>query len=206
VVSIGVATFTGYALWLGATESEIAYFVSIASFTSLAQVLSSPIFNRLRKPKRFVMVAGSLEMLLRFPIVLVPLFLTEGRVLAMIILLGSGLFFGFLNGPFYNGWLADIIPENIRARFIARKTNANLIAGILTGYAAGYYLDLFEGEDQYTGFLTLFGFATILGILGYIRLMPVPYQGQSETSDRSENPLLAFRNPAFTRLTLFFLT
>ena len=163
MVSIGVATFTGYALWLGATESEIAYFVSIASFTSLAQVLSSPIFNRLRKPKRFVMVAGSLEMLLRFSIVLVPLFLTEGRVLAMIILLGSGLFFGFLNGPFYNGWLADIIPENIRARFIARKTNANLIAGILTGYAAGYYLDLFEGEDQYTGFLTLFGFATILG-------------------------------------------
>ena len=36
--------------------------------------------------------------------------------------------------------------------------------------------------------------------------MPVPYQGQSETSDRSENPLLALRNPAFTRLTLFFLT
>ena len=39
VVGIGVATFTGYALWLGATEAEIAYFVSIASFTSLAQVL-----------------------------------------------------------------------------------------------------------------------------------------------------------------------
>ena len=37
VVGIGVATFTGYALWLGATEAEIAYFVSIASFTSLAQ-------------------------------------------------------------------------------------------------------------------------------------------------------------------------
>ncbi len=48
VVGIGVSTFTGYALWLGATEPEIAYFVSIASFTSLAQVLSSPIFNRLR--------------------------------------------------------------------------------------------------------------------------------------------------------------
>ena len=98
------------------------------------------------------MLAGSLEMLLRFSVVLVPLFLTEGRVLAVVILLGSGLFFGFLNCPFYNGWLVDIIPENIRARFIARKTNANLIAGIVTGYVAGYYLDLFDGDDQYRAF------------------------------------------------------
>ena len=206
VVGIGVATFTGYALWLGATEAEIAYFVSIASFTSLAQVLSSPIFNRLRKPKRFVMLAGSLEMLLRFSIILIPLFLTEGRILAVIVLLGSGLFFGFLNGPFYNGWLADIIPENIRARFIARKTNANLIAGIISGYAAGYYLDLFEGGDQYTGFLTVYAFATVLGIIGYVRLMTVPHRPHPENRDRNENPLVAFRNGRFTRLTLFFLT
>lgn len=206
MVGLGVATFTGCALWLGATESEIAYFVSIASFTSLAQILSSPIFNRLRKPKRFVMIAGTLEMLLRFSIVLIPLFLTEGRVLAVMVLLGSGLFFGFLNGPFYNGWLADIIPQNIRARFIARKTNAHLIGAIVSGYAVGYYLDLFEGDNQYTGFLTLFGFATVLGIAGYIRIMTVPHQGQTETSDRNENPFIAFRNSAFTRLTIFFLT
>ena len=206
VVGIGVATFTGYALWLGATESEIAYFVSIASFTSLAQILSSPIYNRLRRPKRFVMLFGTLEMLLRFSIILVPLFLTEGRILAVIVLLGSGLFFGFLNGPFYNGWLADIIPENIRARFIARKTNANLIAGIITGYAAGYYLDLFEGDEQYTGFVTVFAFATVLGVAGYIRLMTVPQHAHAPSRDQNENPLIAFRNSGFTRLTIFFLT
>jgi MFS family permease len=206
IVGIGVATFTGYALWLGATEAEIAYFVSIASFCSLAQVLSSPIFNRLHNPKRFVMLAGCLEMVLRASIVLIPFFLIENRIPALMVLLGTGLFFGFLVGPFYNGWLADIIPENIRARFIAKKTNANLIAGIVSGYAAGYYLDLFEGANQYTGFLTLFGIATVFGIIGYIRLMTVPHQGHHETRDRNENPLIAFRNKPFTRLTIFFLT
>ena len=68
------------------------------------------------------MLAGTLEMLLRASIVLIPLVLVENRILALMVLLGAGLFFGFLNGPFYNGWLADIIPENIRARFIARIT------------------------------------------------------------------------------------
>ena len=207
VVGIGVATFTGYALWLGATEAEIAYFVSIASFTSLAQVLSAPIFHRLKHPKRFVMFAGSLEMFLRFSIILIPLFLVENRVLAVALLLGSGLFFGFLNGPFYNGWLADIVPQNIRARFIARKTNANLIAGIITGYAAGYYLDLFDGDTQYTGFLTAFAFATVLGIFGYIRLMTVPHRRHpSQSHSPSQNPLIAFRNSPFKRLTFFFTT
>ena len=206
IVGIGVATFTGYALWLGATESDIAYFVSIASFTSLAQILSSPIFNRLKCPKRFVMLAGTLEMCLRFSIVLIPLFLTEGRVLAVIVLMGSGLFFGFLNGPFYNGWLTYIIPENVRARFIARKTNANLIAGIISGYAAAYYLELYKDSDPYTGFLTVFGFATVFGIMGYIRLMTIPHHKQEDNPEQSENPLVAFKNRPFTRLTCFFLT
>ncbi len=59
------------------------------------------------------MLAGLLEMLMRFSIILIPLYLVENRVLAVIVLLGCGLFFGFLNGPFYNGWLADIIPEGL---------------------------------------------------------------------------------------------
>ena len=52
----------------------------------------------------------------------------------------------------------------------------------------------------------MFAFATILGISGYIRLMTVPHQGHSQTQDRNENPLIAFRNRPFTRLTIFFLT
>jgi hypothetical protein len=41
-------------------------------------------------------------MVLRLSIVLILLFLTQGRIPAAIVLLGSGLFFSFLNGPFYN--------------------------------------------------------------------------------------------------------
>ena len=36
--------------------------------------------------------------------------------------------------------------------------------------------------------------------------MTVPHQGHHETRDRNENPLIAFRNKPFTRLTIFFLT
>jgi len=207
VVGIGSAVFTGYALWLGATEAEIAYFVSIASVTSLAQIVSSPLIGRIRNPKRFVFIAGLFEMLFRLSIVIVPpLLFGESRILVLGLLLGVGLAFGHINSPIYSGWLANIIPEDIRARYIGRKTNANLIAGIVTGFAAGYYLDLFPAEDAYDGFWSLFVVATGIGILGYIRLMPVPYLGDQASERRRGHPLQAFRNPRFTALAVFFLT
>ena len=39
VFGIGTAVFTGYVIWLGATDAQVAYFVSISSFASLGQVI-----------------------------------------------------------------------------------------------------------------------------------------------------------------------
>ena len=40
MVGIGTACFTGFALWLGATDAQIAYLVSVGFITSLFQVIS----------------------------------------------------------------------------------------------------------------------------------------------------------------------
>lgn len=207
IVGIGTAVFTGYALWLGATESHIAYFVSIASFASLGQVLSASIGARFQSKKRFLFIAGMFEMVLRFSVVLIPYLDPAFPSVWMGVLLGVGLLFGHLVSPTYNGWLVNIIPEEMRGRFTAKKTNAHTIAGIVSGYAAGLLLDQFEATgDQHTGFLILFGVATLIGIAGYIRLMTVPYV-ETETSDAGSSSIFTpFRNRNFTRLAIFFLT
>lgn len=207
IVGLGTAVFTGYALWLGATEAHIAYFVSIASFTSLAQVISSAVGTRFRSKKRFLFAAGMLEMLARFGVVLIPYTETEHPAVWMGALLGIGLLFGHLVSPTYNGWLASVIPEDMRGRFTARKTNAHTIAGILSGYGAGLLLDHFEATgDPHGGFLILFGLATVLGVAGYIRLMTVPYVESEPADEGSRNILAPFANRDFTRLAIFFLT
>ena len=204
MVSLQTAIFTGFALSLGATEASIAYFISIGSFSSLAQILSSTLLiHRIKRKKAFVMLMGCLHTLFRFSVVLVPLIITTHHVPVIGALIGLGMVCWHSAGPIFSGWSAQIIPEDIRARFIGRQTIANLLAGIVASYAAGWYLDLFSDADKYTGFFTIFLLATLIGMGGFINLSRVPF-AQQETSDQTGNLLVPFRNKQFRNLLLFF--
>ena len=54
-VGIGTAVFTGFALQLGADDSFIALFTSIAYFLALAQLISPLLSARIRDKKRFIL-------------------------------------------------------------------------------------------------------------------------------------------------------
>jgi MFS family permease len=204
VVGIGTAVFTGYLLWLGATDAEVAYFVSIASFVSLWQVVASLIAPKIKRKKLFIFCVGFMEMSFRFLLILAPLFFpADHRILFVGILLGLALSCGNLLSPIYNGWLATVIPPDIRARFIGRQTMANLLAGMAAAYAAGRYVDFVGETDRYIGFVTAYGVATALGISGYINLMRVPFQEPEE--EAPGNLLTPFRDRPFVKLLTFFL-
>ena len=204
IIGIGTAVFTGYVLYLGATDAQVAYFVSIASFASIGQVISSLIAPRIKHKKRFVFIIGMFEMTLRFALILAPLIL-EGTpaILFVGITLGLALMCGHTVSPIYNDWLATIIPEDIRARFISRQTMANLLSGMAAAFAAGKYIDLFTEETRYAAFFTAFVLATILGVGGYINLMRVPFR--EHVTDTPGNLLTPFRDRPFLKLLLFFL-
>ncbi|MFT5367306.1 MAG: MFS family permease [Candidatus Latescibacterota bacterium] len=204
VVGIGTAVFTGYVLYLGATDAQVAYFVSIASLASIGQVISSVIAPHIKHKKRFVFVVGMCEMILRFAMILAPFFI-EGTAAILFVgtMLGLALICGHTISPIYNDWLATIIPEDIRARFISRQTMANLLSGMAAAFAAGKYIDLFSDETRYAAFFTAFVLATILGVGGYINLMRVPFR--EHITDAPGNLLTPFRDPPFLKLLLFFL-
>ena len=204
IIGIGTAVFTGYVLYLGATDAQVAYFVSIASFASIGQVISSLIAPRIKRKKLFIFIVGMFEMCLRFAMILAPLFLEGTPAIFFVgITLGLALLCGHTVSPIYNDWLATIIPEDIRARFISRQTMANLLSGMAAAFAAGKYIDLFTEETRYTAFLTAFILATILGIGGYINLMRVPFR--EHITNTPGNLLTPFRDRPFLKLLLFFL-
>jgi MFS family permease len=204
MVSLQTAIFTGFVLWLGASEASIAYFISIGSFSSLAQILSSTLLiHRIKRKKAFVICMGSLHTLFRFSVVIIPLILTSYHVPVIATLIGIGMVCWHSAGPIFSGWSAEIIPEDIRARFLGRQTIANLLAGIVASYAAGWYLDLFADTDKYTGFFTIFLLATLIGIGGFVNLSRVPFQ-QKVSGDQTGNLFVPFRNKQFRNLLIFF--
>jgi len=96
-----MAVFVGFALWLGASESNIAHFMSVGSFSSLAQLLSSSLLiSRIKRKKAFVVWTGCLFVLLRFSVVLIPLVVAPSlRVPAIALLVGVGLGCWHLGAP-----------------------------------------------------------------------------------------------------------
>ena len=205
MVGLQMAVFTGFALWLGASESNIAHFVALASFTSLAQIVSSSIlFSRIKRKKAFVILAGALFSAFRFLVVLIPLWIAPNyRVAAIGVFVCLGLTFWHLGSPLYTAWQARIIPEGIRARFLGRQNIANLLAGIAASYLAGWFLDLFPEEGKYPGFVAVFAVAALLGILAFVNMARVPFV-HSADEDSGGSLLVPLRDARFIKLMVFF--
>ena len=205
MVGLQMAVFTGFALWVGATESNIAHFVSIASFASLAQLISSSlIISRIRHKKTFVILMGILFSLVRFLIVLIPLLSFSTLHVPLIgLLVGAGLVCWHFGAPVYVNWQAQLIPEDIRARFLGRQSISSLLTGIAASYFSGWYLDLFQDTDKYTGFLTIFAGASLLGVYAFLNMARVPFI-QTEGDKTGGSLFTPFRDHRFRKLVLFF--
>ncbi|MBT6148028.1 MAG: MFS transporter [Gemmatimonadetes bacterium] len=204
IVGIGTPVLTGYALWLGATEVEIAYFISVVFFTSLAQVASPYLLGRSNRRKTFVFVAGCFEIVLYSSIVLIPLVLAgDDRILAMGGLVALAMMCGQLVAPIFNEWLAVTTPQKILGKFTARRTNAHLLMGIVAAYLVGRFIDFFPEPDRYMSFTVVYAGAAALGIGGYLNLMRIPFRAHQH---RSPNLLIPFRDRRFRILLLFYVT
>ena len=207
-VGIGTAAFTGFALHLGADESFIALFTSLAYVLALTQILAPFLNAHIERKKHFIVGLGSVEILLRGSIVFIPLlFPTEHRLMAMVCLLGVSMFCGHGVSPFYGTWVANAVPEHIRARFTSRQTILSTVTAMISGFAIGQFIDLFRGSSEDTGFLWVFTVGTIFGLLGYFNLLRAPFPREEHARDH--HPKLAdliepFRDANFLRAVLFY--
>ena len=212
-VGIGTAVFTGYALHLGADAAYIAMFTSVAYLLATAQLLVPLVGRRLRQRKRFIVGVGSLEILFRSSPPLVPLLFAPSMQLeALLVMVSLGLICGYSLSPFYNTWVANAVPENIRARFTSRQTILSTLVAMVAGFVVGRFIDSFEPADKQTGFDVVFAVGAIFGWLGYMMLSRAPYaagEGEEEEEEEDQVDGLArlrepFRDSNFLRAVLFY--
>lgn len=207
-VGIGTAAFTGFALHLGADESFIALFTSLAYVLALTQILAPFLNAHIQRKKRFIVGLGFVEILLRGSVVFIPLlFAPEHRLIAMVFILGASMFFGHGVSPFYGTWVANAVPEHIRARFTSRQTILSTVTAMLSGFAIGQFIDLFKGGDEDLGFLWVISLGSLFGILGYINLLRAPFpqsQAPSTAHPKLSDLIEPFRDANFLRAVSFY--
>ena len=202
---LGTAAFTGFALYLGADGAFIALFTSAAYFLALTQLLAPLLSARVRDKKRFVVFGGYVEIAFRGLPLIIPLFVPEQyRLPALVAMVCLSMFSGYAISPFYSTWIANAVPENIRARFASRQTIVSTIVAMIAGFAIGQFLDFFPGG----GFVWVFAAGSLFGFLGYLNLLRAPFPQQTTASDEQSTRLrdlvLPFYDANFRRAALFF--
>ena len=206
---LGTAAFTGFALHLGADESFIALFTSAAYFLALTQLLAPFLSTHIRDKKRFVIGAGCMEIILRGLPLTIPFLVPEPyRLIALVAMVCLSLFSGYSISPFYSTWIANTVPENIRARFSSRQTIVSTIVAMVAGFAIGQFLDLFPTGDKERGFVWVFAIGSLFGLLGYLNLYRAPFPQHRTSTDEQgaglRDLLHPLRDPNFRRAALFY--
>ena len=210
-VGIGTAVFVGYALHLGADASYIALFTSVAYFLAVCQLVVPLLGRRLQRRKRYIVSVGCVEILFRSSPALIPfLFAEHLRLDALMILVGIGLLCGYSLSPFYNTWVVNSVPENIRARFTSRQTIVSTLVAMFSGFAVGRFIDSFSPDEKQVGFNLVFGVGALFGWLGYIILSRTPFAAGADMRRGDDavggltRLLEPFRDGNFVRAVVFF--
>lgn len=199
-VGMGTAVFTGFALWLGIDETRIPLFTTMGYLLAVLQMLSPILGRYIRNIKRLVLAGGVVEILFRSSLILIPYLLSSKYHLpALVILVALGLMPGYAISPFFNTWLANSIPKNIRARFTSQQTIVSTIISMAVGFTVGQFLDLFNASEKQIGFNYVFILGSVFGWLGYLTLARAPFPSSSELEEESPENFRVLLEPLLDR-------
>jgi len=206
VAGVMTPVFTGFALFLGLKESDIGTIASFSALAGLAQLFSPSLTRNIRKKSLFIIWVGFAEIITVLSVVFIPLVLPKHLwFIGLIALVTGGTILGHLVSPVFQGWFATAIPQQIRARYLSKRTTAVYLTAIITGYVAGRFLDALSG---YKGFVWVFCFGMAAGIAGYLVLFRVPFPQMRSSAPTGFLPSLfgPFRDRDFRQLLIFYVT
>ncbi|VGO22979.1 MFS transporter [Pontiella sulfatireligans] len=115
--------------------------------------------------------------------------------------------FSFLaqtSGPVWFSWMADLIPDKVRAGFWAKRQGLSMIASVVSVALTGWFLDMFP-DDSMAGFGWLLIFASFMGIMDIVVhwfVMEPPPSPANRTLSPTKRILQPLKNRDFLFFTL----
>lgn len=220
VVAMGLFSITtsgilvAYARVLGCNNFQIGILAALPFLTQPVQILVIPLVERIRRRKAIAVFSWIPAQLSWLAIALIPLFFAvpSGNAASMLLItLGvRGVFVSITNCA-WNGWIRDLVPQQILGSFFARRQLwANLAAatfGLLAAFFISYWRGYAPGMEA-LGFTILLGLGAIfLGLPGpiFISLVPEPLMQPAPGPKPSLLSTIAppFRDVNYRRLLSF---
>ncbi|MGQ9730630.1 MAG: MFS transporter [Candidatus Zipacnadales bacterium] len=197
---------TGYALFLGASNAQVGLLSAAPAWGHVLQFFSPLLIERRPRRKTLCLVAYAMGYSVWLLIALIPLVLAAPlRPHAMILFVALGSLAIAFAAPASSSWLSDLLPSQVRARFVARQQSTIAAVGLAASLIAGRYLDCFPEGEERNGFITLFVIAVMFGLAAVIAWAYVaePPKAPAPQLAARELVTLPFRHVNVRRFTLF---
>ena len=210
---LGGVFLTAFALHLGASRVQIGLLAASTSLAQVAQLGGALLIERIGRRKAICMVSSWASRLMWVAILLVP-FLTaaatpQQRVWCIVALLTVSSLMASIGGVAWLSWIKDLVPQDVRLRFLGRRHLFNTALAFSMSVAGGLFLDwrLRCEPDSLTGFVLVFLTAMACGIVGLFILQTMPDVPHQRVA--SEVPLEQFlsrplADTNFRRLIAFY--
>ncbi len=180
-----------FALILGATNFQIGIMTAIPSIVQPLQLLAVVLVERLRMRKFITVTAYFIAYTMWIPVALIPFFFevpNPTAITAMLFFIGlRGMANAFVSTG-WNGWLRDIIPQEVMGNFFAQRLRLATIASVIAAILAAGYIDWWKESGpaaEIFGYSyamlvgsIVFGFAAV----AFMARMPEPQMARPEGS------------------------
>jgi len=194
-----------YAKSLGASATMLGIVASLSPLLTISQIPAAHFLDRFGY-KCFTFAGWSLRTFCIFFIALIPFMNWLGNPAKLKILVGALILFNLLRGIASGAWLpwmTELIPQDIRARFIARDQFCLHIGSLGSTLICAYLL---SEESQPWQFSLIFFLSTIAGWISLSFIQRIPDIAPGETLKQSNTAvpwLEIITYPPFVRLTIF---
>ena len=160
---------TGFAQALGANDFFYGVMKALPVLGGTMQLFASWVIEKTCVRKKWYVIFGIIQRILWMVIAAVPWFIPMNPsmlrlwTVTMLVTL-SAISAAFVNVGFFS-WMSELIPNNIRGRFLAIRSSISTIAGICGALIAGWVLDNVNGMNGYS---IVFSFASVCGIIDIV--------------------------------------
>ncbi len=197
----------GYFTALGGSAFAFGILSAIPFLAVIVQIPASILISRTGARRKYRIKYGIIARAIWIVIGLIPLFVPAHPVWLRIC--GLCVFRGLAAGceafpeATYGPWLADLVPRNIRGRWLSIRDIICNIAGISVGVIQILLLEWMPGLAGYTVIFVAGGLIGIADILCYLKIEDIPMAAET-AGNLSRTAKRVFGDKQFVRFMLFW--
>lgn len=177
------SALTGLAGALGASDLLFGILTAIPMFGTLLQIPAALLVSRTKKRKAYMLTFGLVSRSLWVLVGLVPFFIPVQpgwlRIWALIFLIGISSLGGSFINVCFTPWMADIIPIDIRGRWLSMRDKILSILSVAFGLLVARLLDVMPGFTGYAVVFVMGGIFGVLDMLSFLGVKDVPMNTES---------------------------